>query len=164
MLQSRFNSFWGNHVKRLQLCLSPQRMKNLFFLSPSPFVMPDSYSQIHHTSTSHTLSSLLLPPLSVLSLIMESGIPFSLPSINIPTYSELCHKSEWWQSFMMSKNGPKWWNLHTKWKFSHLGRCRVSSSSQLFLVLNELHILLLYYEYTRAFSFLVSDHRKKRSH
>lgn len=105
----------------------------------------------------------LRPSLSVLSLITESGKPFSLPSINISAFIFVTVSlSEQWYSFMMSKHGPEWQNLHTKWKFSQPGRHRVSSSSQLFPCYNELHIVLLPCEYTKSFSFLVSDPKKKR--
>lgn len=71
------------------------KRRTFFFYPLLPLLCQIHIPKYHHTSTSPTLSSLLLPPLSVLSLITESGKPFSLPSINIPAYSELCHKSEW---------------------------------------------------------------------
>lgn len=81
ILQNRFKSFQGNHVNDpSSLCQHKGRGTISCYL-PFPLLGQIHIPKCHHTSASPTGSLLLLPSLSVLSLITESGKPFSLPSI-----------------------------------------------------------------------------------
>jgi len=86
MLQNGFSSFQGNHVNDSSSFFLHRGRGAISCYPPFPSLGWIRISKCHHTSTSPTGSSVLLPFLSVLSLITESGKPFSLPSINIPAF------------------------------------------------------------------------------
>lgn len=81
------NSSQRNHVNSSSSLFQHRGRSTISFCLSFPSLDQIRILKCHHTSPAPTASSFLLPPLSVLSLITESGKPFSLPRINILAFT-----------------------------------------------------------------------------